>query len=453
MSSLHSSQLLKPEVTLSLNLSSQSNTTSFSPTSSHSHDHNHNHNHLQTTSSSSSLTKAEAEKGGVLLIQLLLSCAKHTACGNLRHADSCLSQISQLASVDGDSMQRLAARFASALALRLVKRWPGLHKALWPKPQMGRAQLASLPTFPCLGIAYSIITRTLVHSLSHQDAIHFVDFGSGDLRLWIPIFRRLAVPGEPRENGSLSLNFTFVHRNKAILDKLGLDLAKEAEALGFSFEYNALNIPLQELTSEMIKARPGDALAIVSILSLHVLLAEDDRVEAQFWGKRNKGIKDCQQMSQFLTMVKSMSPKVVLLVEQEADHNLNRLVDRFLGSLHYYSALFDSLDATFGSSSSSSDDQERLELEEMFGREIENIVACEGLDRVERHERYEKWVVRFGGAGFRPSRMWFDPVEHANKMVKVCGSESEGYKVVNNKASFVLCWHDRPLYAVSAWIS
>ncbi|XP_062104732.1 scarecrow-like protein 3 [Humulus lupulus] len=448
MSSLPPLSLPKPDVNLSLNLS-QSNTTSLSPTTSN------DHNQLQTTTSSSSLTKPEQR--GIILIQLLFNCAKHAACGNLSHADSCLSQISQLAAVDGDSMQRLSARFASALALRLVKRWPGLHKALYqahrPKPEMGRSQLASAPTFPCLGIAYSIIAGTLAHSLSHEDVIHFVDLGSGDLRLWIPILRRLAVAGEPRENGPLNLNFSCVHGNKAVLDKLGLGLAKEAEVLGFSFQYNALNVPLQELTSEMIKPRPGEgeALAVVSILSLHVLLAEDDRVEAQFGGHRNKGIKDCKQMSQFLAMVKSMSPKVVLLVEQEADHNLNRLVDRFLGSLHYYSALFDSLDATFGASSSSSDHQERLELEEMFGREIENLVACEGLDRVERHERYEKWVARFGGAGFRPVRMWLDPMEDAKKMVKICGSE--GYKVVSSKASFVLCWHERPLYVVSAWIS
>ncbi|PON82090.1 GRAS transcription factor [Trema orientale] len=436
----------KPDVTLSLNLSPSSTTSFSSP---------NDHDQLQTTSSSSSLTMPKER--GIVLIQLLLNCAKHAASGNLRHADSCLSQISQLASVDGDSMQRLSARFASALAVRLVKRWPGLHKALnrtqRPKLELGPAQLASSSSspaaFPCLGFAYAIIARTLVHSMSHEGAIHFVDFGSCDSRLWVPIIRSLA--SEPRGHGPpLGLSFTCVHGDKAVLDKLGLCLTKEAESLGLSFQYNPLHVSLGELTTEVIKTRPGEALAIVSILSLHVLLAEDDRVDAQFGAHKNKGIKECKQMSQFLAMVKSMSPKVVLLVEQEADHNLNRLVDRFLGSLHYYSAVFDSLDANFGASSSSSDHQERLAFEEMYGREIENIVACEGLEREERHERYEKWMTRFGRAGFRPIRMWFDPMEDAKKMLEVCGSE--GYKVVNNKASFVLCWHERPLYAVSAWI-
>lgn len=36
----------------------------------------------------------------------------------------------ELASVSSNSTQRLSARFASALAVRLAKRWPGLYKAL-----------------------------------------------------------------------------------------------------------------------------------------------------------------------------------------------------------------------------------------------------------------------------------------------------------------------------------
>ncbi|KAJ6765582.1 SCARECROW-LIKE PROTEIN 3 [Salix purpurea] len=80
-------------------------------------------------------------------------------------------------------------------------------------------------------------------------------------------------------------------------------------------------------------------------------------------------------------MIRSMSPKLLFVVEQEADHNLNRSVDRFVEGLNYYSAVFDSIESTLAG-------DERIILEEMFGREIENIVACEGLERIERHERY-----------------------------------------------------------------
>ncbi|KAL5582089.1 hypothetical protein UlMin_014531 [Ulmus minor] len=426
MSSLISPPTLKPDadVTLSLTLPS---TTPSSP-----------------LTTDPQLKALKSEERGIFLIQNLFTCAKHAASGNLHHADACLNQIAQLSSINGDSIQRLSARFASALAVRLVKRWPGLYKALnrsqtGPKPELNRA--TTPPFLPCFSFAYAIIARNLVHSMAHQDAIHIVDLGSGDSRLWVPLLRSFAIG--PR--GPPQLNFTCVHSDKAVLAKLGQKLVKEAEAIGMAFQYNPVNVGLRELNMEMMKVRSDEALALVSILSLHELLAEDDRVDAQFGGNKEKGIKNSKQMGQFLAMVRSMSPKVVLLVEQEADLNLNRLVDRFLGSLHYYSAVFDSLDFTLGASS-----DERLALEEVFGKEIENIVACEGLERVERHEKYEKWMVRFGQTGFRPVRMWFNAMDDAKKMVE--GSGIEGYKIVNSKASLILCWHERPLYAVSAWI-
>ncbi|GFS30515.1 hypothetical protein Acr_00g0012370 [Actinidia rufa] len=244
-------------------------------------------------------------------------------------------------------MQRLAARFASALAVRLVKRWQGLYKAL----------------------------------------------------------------------------------NIARLESSEMDQDR-----------------LRDLTLDMLNIRSGEFLAIASILSLHVLLAEDDRVDAQFGlNKNNNSVKDCKQMGEFLAMVHSISPKVVLLVEQESDHNLTRLVDRLVEGLHYYSAIFDSIDSIFGGSSC----EERIGIEETFGKEIESIMACEGLEREERHERYAKWTVRFARAGFKPVCLWYDSLEEAKRLMVAYGPE--GYLVVNQRAGLMICWHGRPIYSVSAW--
>ncbi|XVE72298.1 hypothetical protein DITRI_Ditri11bG0028100 [Diplodiscus trichospermus] len=390
------------------------------------------------------------EERGIRLIQLLLTCAEHASSGNLHRADECLQIISLLASVSGDSMQRLSARFASALAIRLVKRWPGLHKALdlsWIKRSEARVDQAKQlfgRNFPYLGFSYSIIARTLIKAVMGEKVIHLVDLGSGDTNLWIPLLRSFSCSPD----GPPHLKVTCMNPNKAVLEKLGSMLGKEAEALDMPFQFNPLNIGLRDLTSDMLKVRSGEALAFISILNLHTVLAEDDRVDAHF-GDNNKihGIKNSKQMSQFLSMIRSVSPKLLLLVEKEADHNLNRLVDRFVEALHYYSAVFDSIDATLGRNMSSG--RERLVLEEMFGKEIENIVACEGVEREERHERYERWMMRLGQAGLKPVRIWYDSMEDAKQMVEACGRD--GYKIVNEKASLMICWHDRPLYAVSAW--
>ncbi|RVW98054.1 Scarecrow-like protein 3 [Vitis vinifera] len=328
------------------------------------------------------------EERGILLIQMLLKCAMNASSGNLHRADACLHQISHHASISGDSMQRLAARFASALAVRLVKRWPGLYKALnrnpswqpkadWAGPIFGKV-------FPHLELAYTIIAQTLTRTMAEERVIHILDTGSGD-----PEFS-----------------------NKLALEKLGIRLVKEAEALAMPFQFNPLNVTLRDLTIDMLRVRSGEALAITSVLNLHTLLAEDDRVDAHFGLNKGNIVKEY----------------------------------RFVQGLYYYSAIFDSMNATLGSSSS----EERLAVEEMYGREIENIVACEGLERVERHESYGRWMVRLGRGGFKPVRLWYESMEGVKDLVG--GDGEDGYKVRNERASLMICWSQRPLYAISAWI-
>ncbi|KAG2715437.1 hypothetical protein I3760_03G076000 [Carya illinoinensis] len=306
------------------------------------------------------------EERGIHLIQLLLMCANHTSSGNLHHANACLCQILLLASVSCDPMQRLAARFAYALASRLSKLWPGLYKALshiqrFKSTKADRACAFFSQTFPYL-------------TMSEERVIHIVDLGSDDPKLWVPFMQ---------------------------LRTYGPWLVKEAESLDMPVQFNHVNVSLKDLATDMLKIRSGEALAMVSILSLHVLLADDDYAHFGFGGSKGNGMKDCKQMAKFLAMVRSMSPKV------------------FVKGLHYYSAIFDSLDVNYGS--------------EMFGREIEHIVACVGMGREERHERYVRWMVRFGRARLKTVRLWNEAM------------------IMNDKACMMICWHERPLFAVSAW--
>lgn len=413
------SQLLKPDVTLSLGPSS--------PTQ-----------------------DLKPEERGIKLIQLLITCANHASSRNLHHADACLQQISHLATITGDPIQRLATRFASALAVRLIKRWPGLYKAMKQTQysifDLDQARSMFAQTFPYLGFAYAVMNRVLIQAMSGECLLHIVDLGSGDPKLWIPFLRTLAVRlPHGQEQRSPGLKITCVHTNMGVLEKLRNKLSKEAESLDIPFQFNPLQVSLRDLKLDMLKVRPEEALAFTSVLNLHVLLAEDDRINAHFGFIKNDGIKDNKRMTEFLAMLRSLSPKVVLLLEQESDHNTIRLADRFIEGLHYYSALFDSISTSFGGSSC----EERLAIEEMFGKEIENIVACEGLEREERHEPYAKWTIRFGKAGFMPIRLWYDTMEDAKRLLEAFGMD--GYKVTSQSGSLMIYWHERPIYTVSAW--
>ncbi|CAL1408542.1 unnamed protein product [Linum trigynum] len=93
-----------------------------------------------------------------------------------------------------------------------------------------------------------------------------------------------------------------------------------------------------------------------------------------------------------------MSPKSLFVVEQE-DQNSNRLVD---------------WDDYVGGD---------------VWREIENMVAYEGLDGVEWHERFSRWELRMTRAGFRPVRMWYNSDEDAKQMVGLQDESKHAAKV------------------------
>ncbi|WZY93434.1 hypothetical protein YC2023_065763 [Brassica napus] len=75
----------------------------------------------------------------------------------------------------------------------------------------------------------------------------------------------------------------------------------------------------------------------------------------------------------------------MVVTEQDSDHNGSTLMERLLESLYTYAALFDCLENKIPRTS-----QDRIKVEKMqFGEEIKNIIACEGSERRERHEKLE----------------------------------------------------------------
>ncbi|OMO60364.1 Transcription factor GRAS [Corchorus capsularis] len=119
-------------------------------------------------------------------------------------------------------------------------------------------------------------------------------------------------------------------------------------------------------------------------------------------------------------------------------------LEQFMEALHYYSAIFDSLDTMLPKY-----DTRRAKMEQFyFAEEIKNIVSCEGPARIERHERVDQWRRRMSRAGFQPAPIKM--VMQAKKWLgkfKVC----EGYTIVEDKGCLVLGWKSKPIIAASCW--
>jgi hypothetical protein len=145
-----------------------------------------------------------------------------------------------------------------------------------------------------------------------------------------------------------------------------------------------------------------------------------------------------------LHMMKSLNPKVLTLVEQEANTNTAPFFPRFLETLSYYSAVFDSLDITLARES-----KERVNVEQQcLARDIVNVIACEGAERVERHEMTGKWRARMTMAGFRP----YPLSQTVNNTIRtLLESYSDKYRLKEEGGALFLGWLNRALIVSSAW--
>jgi hypothetical protein len=143
-------------------------------------------------------------------------------------------------------------------------------------------------------------------------------------------------------------------------------------------------------------------------------------------------------MEQVLSKVKDLGADIVVIVEQEANLNSDVLSERVEQSFQYYSTIFESLKTS----------HTPVLWETYFRRQIGNVVACEGVDRVERTESFAQWQNRLSQAGFCPVpqhgivdkfkihlRFYFD--EYGIE-------EKEGHNIL-------LSWHGCPLAVASVW--
>ncbi|KAK8543382.1 hypothetical protein V6N13_136105 [Hibiscus sabdariffa] len=412
------------------------------------------------------LRELKSEERGLYLIHLLLTCANHVANGSLENANIALEQISQLASPDGDTMQQIAAYFTKELADRILKAGPGLHMAL------NSTRVSFLHT-----------NQAIIEAMAGEKMVHVIDLNAAEPVQWIALIQALSA----RPEGPPHLRITGIHQQKEVLDQMAHRLTEEAEKLDMPFQFNPIFSKLEYLDIQKLRVKTGEALAISSVLQLQSLLASDNELvwkKSPLASKNLNGIpmQRALRMNQgtlgellerdaanayspspesasssplssmssvkvdgFLNALWGLSPKLMVLTEQDSNHNGTTLMERLLESLYSYVSLFDCLESTVSRAS-----LERLKLEKMLvGNEIKNIISCEGAERKERHEKLEKWIQRLELAGFGNVPLSYYGMLQARRLLQ--GYNCYGCKMKEENGCVVICWQDHPLFSVSAW--
>ncbi|OMP06916.1 Transcription factor GRAS [Corchorus olitorius] len=390
--------------------------------------------------------------------QLLVSCAELISQSDFPAANRLLSILSSNSSPYGDSTERVVHQFTKALSLR-INRLHGPRSVLMTMNfsypiAAATANAATInPNYdidsslqscylslnqitPFIRFAHLTANQAILEAIQvGQQSVHIIDFDIMHGVQWPPLMQALAERSAKTLRPPPMLRITATGHDLNILHRTGDRLFKFAQSLGLRFQFNpllvlnndpasvALNLP------STLTILPDEALAVNCMLYLHRLLKDDST-----------------DLRLFLHNIKALNPTVVTIAEREANHNHPLFLQRFVEALDYYAAIFDSLEATLPPNSA-----ERLAVEQIwFGREIVDIVAADGENRRERHQRLETWEVMLRSSGF--SNVPLSPFAYSQaKLLLRLHYPSEGYQLQILNNSFFLGWQNRPLFSVSSW--
>ncbi|ERN19352.1 scarecrow-like protein 28 [Amborella trichopoda] len=367
---------------------------------------------------------------GLELVSLLVSCTEAITSKNFTLISQFLSRLGELASPEGTSIHRVVAYFTEALTLRVFKLWPHIFH-LFPLQSdfseddsaIGFRLLNQMNPIP--KFMHFTANEMILRAFEGKDQVHIIDFDIKQGLQWPGLFQSLAT----RPNPPSHVRITGIGESKHELQETGERLAGFAEAMNLKFEFHAVVDKLEDVRLWMLHVKEGESVVVNCILQLHTVLY-DDNVGA---------------LRDLLGLMQSTRPVMVVIAEQEASHNDPNWELRFLRTLKYYSAIFDSIDASFPR-----DSPARIKVEEMFAREIRNIVACEGRERTERHESFETWKRLMEEVGFRSLRV--EERERLQSQMILKMYDCDSYNVVKQgEEGLTLCWLDQPLFTVSSW--
>ncbi|MFS7983814.1 putative transcription factor GRAS family [Helianthus anomalus] len=351
------------------------------------------------------------------LKQVLIGCAKAVSNNDSLNARLLISELRQMVSVAGEPVQRLGAYLLEGLVARLSASGSTIYKSEYSLNTNTHLLYEICPYFK---FGYMSANGAIAEAMKCEKRVHIVDFRIGHGSQWVPLIQAFA----KRPGGPPQIRITGLHDSPNGLSKEGKRLCKVAKTYNVPFEFHT------EVGLESVRARAGESLAVNFAFVLH-------RMPDESVSTRN-------HRDRVLRLVKSMRPKIVTLVEQESNTNTAPFYPRFLEALDYYNAMFESIDITLPR-----DHKERINVEQhCLAREVVNIIACEGNERVERHELLGKWKLRFSMAGFSPCAM--SPLVNGT-IKRLLKNYSERYRLEERDGALYLGWMNRDLVASCAW--
>jgi hypothetical protein len=370
---------------------------------------------------------------------LLIHSAEAVAVNDHRTATELLTQIRQHSTPFGDGSQRLAHCFANALETRIAGTGSEVYATLAAKRVTAACILKAgrlyISACPFMIMSNFFAEQNIMDLAENATRLHIIHFGILYGFPWPSLIQRLST----RPSGPPVLCITGIecsqtgYESAAVLEDIGRYLASYCEKFNVPFNYNAISQKWENVQLEDLKIDRDEVTVVSSLYRFQHLLDETVAL-------------NCQRDA-VLNLIKRINPAIFIHGIINGAYNSPFFVSRFREALFYYSSLFDMLEAN-----TAREDPERMVFEqEVFGKEILNVISCEGWDRLERPEKYKQWQARNARAGLRQLPLKEGIMKQVREQVK--SSYHKDFLMDQDGQWMLQGWKGRILFAISCWKS
>ncbi|KAL6646594.1 hypothetical protein ACP70R_015671 [Stipagrostis hirtigluma subsp. patula] len=369
---------------------------------------------------------------------MLFHCAKAIAADDRHRATDLLKQIRHHSSVTGDGTQRMAHYFAEGLEARLAGTGNQLYQSLAVNRNsvVGALKVYQLYMasnyIPLIPFLFS--NHIIYNAIAGKKKLHVVQYGLGHGFQWPDLLRRLAC----REGGPPEVRLTGIDtpqpgfRPAHLTEETERRLSDCARQFGVPFKFHGIVAKSEDICVEDIGIDTREVLVVNTLYHFGALMDESFMVDRQ------------NPKDMVLNTIRKMRPKVFIHAVGNGSSNTAFFLTRFRDALFHFSALFDMIDTIMPR-----DNDKRLIVEQVYARYAINMIACEGVDRVERHQSYKLWQVRSQKAGLRQLPLDLNIVQMLKEKVK---NEYHSCFLIDEDDRWLLNgWKGRVLYALSTW--
>ncbi|KAI3994071.1 hypothetical protein MKX01_012328 [Papaver californicum] len=369
------------------------------------------------------IRQQKRDEDGLHLLTLLLQCAESVSTGNTDEANAMLLEISELSTPFGTSAQRVAAYFSEAMSARLVSSELRFYAPLSNGPTHSQKVASAFQVFngisPFVKFSHFTANQAIQEALEREDRVHIIDLDIMQGLQWPGLFHILA----SRPGGPPFVRLTGLGTSMDALEATGKRLTDFAETLGLPFEFIPIAEKVGNLDIERLNVSKREAVAVHWLHhSLYDVTGSDTNT---------------------LWLLQRLAPKVVTMVEQDLSH-AGTFLGRFVEAIHYYSAMFDSLGASYGEES----EERHIVEQQLLSREIKNVLAVGGPSRT-GEAIFQNWREKLKQSGFRGMSLAGNAATQATLLLGMF--PCDGYTLLEDNGTLKLGWKDLYLLTASAW--